>query len=106
MEIGIAAASANRLLAVHRDAGQRLAVGFQPKSAPGFGLARFLLSNAAFRLQLLHLVERFQCLVLRGACGSRKSTQLPRFLAEAGWAGTWLRARSLAGTLRSFFARN
>jgi ATP-dependent RNA helicase DDX35 len=38
------------------------------------------------REQLLYLLERHATLIVVGATGSGKTTQIPQFLAEAGWA--------------------
>ncbi|CAK5086902.1 unnamed protein product [Meloidogyne enterolobii] len=39
-----------------------------------------------YRNQLLYLVEKYKTLVVVGETGSGKSTQLPQYLAEFGWA--------------------
>jgi len=46
---------------------------------------RMLLPIAGHRRQVLYALERHQVLVLVGATGSGKSTQIPQFLDEAGW---------------------
>ena len=35
--------------------------------------------------QLLYLIEKYQVLILIGATGSGKTTQVPQFLVDAGW---------------------
>ncbi|KAI6196956.1 hypothetical protein M3Y94_01168600 [Aphelenchoides besseyi] len=51
---------------------------------------RSRLPIAKLKHQLLYLVERFRCVVVVGETGSGKSTQVPQFLAEAGWADNGL----------------
>ncbi|KAI6188333.1 hypothetical protein M3Y98_00343500 [Aphelenchoides besseyi] len=51
---------------------------------------RSRLPIAKLKNQLLYLVERFRCVVVVGETGSGKSTQVPQFLAEAGWADNGL----------------
>ena len=41
---------------------------------------------AAHRQQILYLVERHATLILLGETGSGKTTQVPQYLLEAGWA--------------------
>ena len=38
-----------------------------------------------YRNQILHLLEKYQTLVLSGSTGSGKSTQVPQYLHESGW---------------------
>ncbi|KAI1712890.1 helicase associated domain (HA2) domain-containing protein [Ditylenchus destructor] len=38
------------------------------------------------KTQLIYLLEKFQTVVVVGETGSGKSTQIPQFLADAGWA--------------------
>lgn len=39
-----------------------------------------------YRLHLLYLLEKFQTVIVIGETGSGKSTQIPQYLLEAGWA--------------------
>lgn len=38
------------------------------------------------RMEILYLLEKYQVLIITGETGSGKSTQVPQFLMEAGWA--------------------
>lgn len=40
----------------------------------------------AHKQRILYALERFQVLIVSAATGSGKTTQLPQYLAEAGWA--------------------
>lgn len=57
-----------------------------PNLALSIQQQRARLPISKFKNQLLYLVERFRCTVVVGETGSGKSTQVPQFLYEAGWA--------------------
>ena len=40
---------------------------------------------AAYRAQLLYLLEKYRTLIIVGQTGSGKSTQIPQYLLEGGW---------------------
>ena len=44
-----------------------------------------LLPVARHRESLLYLIETFQVTIVVGQTGSGKTTQIPQFLAKAGW---------------------
>jgi ATP-dependent RNA helicase DDX35 len=46
---------------------------------------RMLLPIYKHRKQIMYAVEEYQCVVVVGATGSGKSTQIPQYLVEAGW---------------------
>lgn len=62
------------------------AVRFNPLHALPLGAQRRRLPAFAHREELLFAVERHATTVLVGATGSGKTTQVPQYLAEAGWA--------------------
>jgi ATP-dependent RNA helicase DDX35 len=58
------------------------------RSRIGLQQQRQLLPIAAYRSHLLYAVEHFQTVVVISETGTGKSTQIPQYLYEAGWAGT------------------
>jgi ATP-dependent RNA helicase DDX35 len=59
----------------------------QQQSSRNISLAqqRMLLPIYKHRKQIMYAVEEYQCVVIVGATGSGKSTQIPQYLVEAGW---------------------
>ena len=74
-------------LSLEVDRGGELGVvHFGGEDAAGLAATRERLPIAALRSHLLYLVENHQVTVVVGATGCGKTTQLPQFLVEAGWA--------------------
>ena len=59
---------------------------FNPRSHLDLARQRRLLPVYGARDRFLHAVESHGCVVVTAETGSGKSTQLPQFLVEAGWA--------------------
>jgi ATP-dependent RNA helicase DDX35 len=49
-------------------------------------LRSFFLSPFQHREQILHMLEKYQTLIVVGETGSGKTTQIPQYLFEANWA--------------------
>jgi ATP-dependent RNA helicase DDX35 len=74
-------------LSLEVDRGGELGVvHFGGEDAAGLAASRERRTIAALRSHLLYLVENHQVTVVVGATGCGKTTQLPQFLVEAGWA--------------------
>ena len=56
---------------------------------------------AAVRREILYLLERYRTLVIVGSTGCGKTTQIPQFLNEAGWAADQRCVVMLTATARS-----
>ena len=61
-------------------------VQFNPLSKLSVQDQRARLPVARHRLELLYAVETYAITILVGATGSGKTTQVPQYLLEAGWA--------------------
>ncbi|CAD5216592.1 unnamed protein product [Bursaphelenchus xylophilus] len=57
-----------------------------PSLAMSISLTRKKLPITKYKTQILYLCERFRTVIIVGETGSGKSTQVPQFLAENGWA--------------------
>ncbi|XP_078508280.1 putative ATP-dependent RNA helicase DHX35 isoform X1 [Lissotriton helveticus] len=62
------------------------AVIFNPHASLSIEQQRQRLPVFKLRNHILYLVENFQTVVIVGETGCGKSTQIPQYLAEAGWA--------------------
>ena len=58
---------------------------FNPNHSMSLFQQRNALPIASNRDHIIYLLDHYQTLVLVGETGSGKSTQVPQFLAEAGW---------------------
>jgi len=59
---------------------------FNPQPSLGLHSQRQRLPIAKCRLEVLYLLEKHQVAIVVGETGCGKSTQLPQYLLEAGWA--------------------
>lgn len=67
------------------DSGEQYAI-FNPYASLSIQQQRQKLPVFSVRTHLLYLVENYPTLVVIGHTGSGKSTQIPQYLLEAGWA--------------------
>ncbi|KAJ8678997.1 hypothetical protein QAD02_014784 [Eretmocerus hayati] len=68
------------------DAHQSTQFVFNPNQSLALDLQRKRLPIYKLRSHIIYLLENYQALILVGETGCGKSTQIPQFLVEAGWA--------------------
>ncbi|XP_035211481.1 probable ATP-dependent RNA helicase DHX35 isoform X1 [Stegodyphus dumicola] len=61
-------------------------VVYNPDSLLSFEQQRQKLPIFKYRNHILYLLEKYQTVIVLGETGSGKSTQIPQYLLEAGWA--------------------
>lgn len=59
---------------------------YNPHASLSVQKQRELLPVFKYRTHILYLLERYQTVVVIGETGCGKSTQIPQYLLEAGWA--------------------
>ncbi|CEO99196.1 hypothetical protein PBRA_001102 [Plasmodiophora brassicae] len=71
---------------VERDADVDAVAVSNPRAHLSIPAQRESLAIHAHRRELLYAIDRHRCVVVSGQTGSGKSTQIPQYLYEAGWA--------------------
>eukprot|EP01027_Heterolobosea_sp_BB2_P018681 GEZU01026283.1.p1 GENE.GEZU01026283.1~~GEZU01026283.1.p1 ORF type:complete len:202 (-),score=19.84 GEZU01026283.1:32-607(-) len=63
---------------------------YNPNQRLSLQQQRQLLPIYKYRLEIMYLVEKYRCVVIVGHTGCGKTTQIPQYLFEEGWANNGL----------------
>eukprot|EP01035_Chromulina_nebulosa_P066741 gene66741-91412_t len=81
-------ASANAAYSsIYRGEGENLLIGNKFKHL-SIQQQRSLLPIAKYKHEILYALEKFRTIILIGETGCGKSTQIPRYLYDAGWTSS------------------